>query len=61
MRDVSLKAECIGDKLVLSINGQPIGEVVDEELGIGKVGLVALADQTSGFGSIFDNFWALKP
>ncbi len=56
-----LRADCISDRLELSINGTLVDQVVDGDLPRGDIGLLAgnLAAQESVV--LFDNLSALKP
>ncbi|UCF27014.1 MAG: hypothetical protein JSW42_10235, partial [Chloroflexota bacterium] len=56
-----LRADCIADRLELSINGQLVAQVRDPDLSQGDVGLLAgnLASQENVV--LFDNFSTIKP
>lgn len=56
-----LRADCVADRLELSINGTLVDQVVDGDLPRGDIGLLAgnLAAQESVV--LFDNLSALKP
>jgi hypothetical protein len=51
-----LEAECAGDQLRFSANGEVLGEVNDSSFSSGKLGLVAAALDDQGFQASFDNF-----
>jgi hypothetical protein len=56
-----LQAECIGDELRLSANGQFLGEVRDRDFESGRSGLIAAALDDQGFQAVFDNFTIYTP
>lgn len=56
-----IRADCIGDTLALSINGQMITEVKDTEFSSGDVGLIAGTYDIPGTDIRFDNFVVYKP
>ncbi|MCI0521689.1 MAG: hypothetical protein L0Z70_15700 [Chloroflexi bacterium] len=56
-----LRAECIGDKLKLSVNGEFLAEYQDATFASGDVGLLAGAFETPGTDIHFDNFVVYKP
>jgi len=56
-----IRAECIGDRLSLYVNGIRIGEVNDSELVSGDVGLIAGTYNEPGTDIRFDNFIVRQP
>ena len=56
-----IRAECVGDKLVLSVNGNKLIEVVDSDYSSGDVGLIAGTYDSVGTDIRFDNFVVQKP
>ena len=56
-----LRADCSGANLSLSVNGQKILDVQDQEFKTGEIGLIAGTGETAGADLYFDNFWAYKP
>jgi hypothetical protein len=56
-----LQADCVGNQLVLRVNGQELAEAMDDTLTSGDVGLVAGAFSTPGADILFDNFVVKKP
>jgi hypothetical protein len=56
-----LRADCIGDRLTLYVDGVQIAEVQDQEYISGDVGLIAGAFETPGVDVRFDNFTVLQP
>ena len=56
-----IRADCIGNKLTLYVNGEMIHEVQDDEYIAGDVGLIAGAYDTPGTDIYFDDFTVLKP
>jgi hypothetical protein len=57
----SLRADCIGDRLTLYVNGKKLAEVTDSEFAFGDVGLIAGTYDTAGTDIRFDNFTATQP
>ena len=55
------RAECIGDRLTLFVNGVKIDEVRDSELVTGEVGLIAGTYNEPGTDIRFDNFIVRQP
>jgi hypothetical protein len=51
-----LQAECAGNQLRLSANGELLGEVRDRTFESGRSGLIAAALDERGFQAVFDNF-----
>lgn len=58
---LSLRADCVGDRLSLFVNGEKIAEVRDGEFQSGDVGLIAGAYNTVGTDIFFDNFSVSTP
>jgi hypothetical protein len=56
-----LTAQCVGDRLTLSVNGAPIAEVGDEEYREGQVGVLAAAVEGTGMEARFDDFAIYAP
>jgi len=56
-----LRADCIGDKLILSVNGQELQSVIDNDLDHGDVGILAGTLQDPENVVLFDNFQAINP
>jgi hypothetical protein len=56
-----LRAECIGDTLTLTINGQMVAQVRDSEFISGDVGLIAGTYETLGVDILFANFVVSEP
>ena len=56
-----IRADCIGDRLALYVNGEKIAEVQDSEYTSGDVGLIAGSYDTPGVDIHFDNFMVLRP
>jgi hypothetical protein len=56
-----IRADCVGDRLTLYVNGLKLAEVEDAEFTQGDVGLLAGAYQDGGVDIRFDNFSVLKP
>jgi len=56
-----IRAECIGDRLSLFVNGVKIDEVKDTELVSGDVGLIAGTYNEPGTDIRFDNFIVRQP
>ena len=56
-----IRAECIGDRLTLFVNGVKIDEVRDSELVTGEVGLIAGTYNEPGTDIRFDNFIVRQP
>ena len=56
-----LRADCIGDTLVLFVNGTPVAQAQDTDLAQGDVGLLAGTFAQPGVDVIFDNFVVLQP
>lgn len=56
-----LKAECIGNNLTLSVNGQNLLSVIDNTFTQGSVGMVAGTMTTKGADILFDNLVLSQP
>jgi len=56
-----IRAACVEDMLSLSVNGQELMKVLDDEYSIGGVGLIAGSFEVPGVEIYFDNFVVEKP
>ena len=56
-----LRADCIGERLSLYVNGQRVAQVQDGEFTTGDVGLIAGTYDTPGVEILFDNFFVRSP
>lgn len=56
-----LRADCIGNLLILYANGQVVGSAQDADFSDGDVGLLAGAFEVPGVDVYFDNFVVTKP
>jgi hypothetical protein len=56
-----LRADCVGSKLVLYVDGVKVLEAADDEFASGKAGLVVGDRSTSGTNVLFDNFVVIQP
>jgi hypothetical protein len=56
-----LRGDCIGDALTFYVNGVPVAQAHDPDLGEGDVGLLAGTFDQPGVDVIFDNFFVLQP
>ena len=56
-----VRADCIGERLSLYINGQLIAEAIDLDFPAGDVGLIAGTYDTPGTDILFDNFTVISP
>jgi hypothetical protein len=56
-----LEADCVGEMLRLSVNGEKLVEAQDSDFASGEVGLVAGAFNEPGVDISFDNFIVMKP
>ena len=56
-----LRADCIGDKLILSVNGQELQSVIDNDIDHGDVGILAGTLQDPENVVLCDNFQAINP
>jgi hypothetical protein len=56
-----LRADCVGSKLRLYVNGQELMEAEDADFRAGDVGVIAGAYDVQGVDIFFDNFVVKKP
>lgn len=56
-----LRADCIAENLVLTVNGQELTTEVDYDLENGDIGILAGTMQDAENVVLFDNFSAIKP
>jgi hypothetical protein len=56
-----LRADCIGSRLALYVNGEKIYEVQDSDLVEGQAGFVAGSYSPQGTEILFDNFQVYNP
>lgn len=56
-----IRAECIGQNLTLSVNGQQLLQVTDSQFDRGDAGLIAGTFDIAGTDIHFDNFIVRKP
>ena len=56
-----IQADCIGDELRLTVNGEKLFAVSDADISTGDVGLIAGTFDDPGTDIYFDNFLVLKP
>ena len=56
-----LRADCIGDRLVLYVNGEKIHEARDEQLASGDIGLLVGSYSPQGTEILFDNLQVYAP
>jgi Domain of Unknown Function (DUF1080) len=56
-----IRADCIGSKLTLYVNGQQAATATDTSYTTGDVGLIAGTFDTPGTDVLFDNFKVTKP
>ncbi len=56
-----IRADCIGRRLRLSVNGQFVAEASAAEWQRGDVGLIAGSYALPGTEVLFDNFSVLRP
>jgi hypothetical protein len=56
-----IRAECIGNRLLLWANGEKLAEVIDDDYSAGDVGLLAGSFDKIGVDILFDNFVMTKP
>lgn len=57
----SVRADCVGTKLTLYVNGDQLYSVDDDTYASGDVGLIAGTFDTAGTDMRFDNFAVYKP
>jgi hypothetical protein len=55
-----LRAECIGDRLILIANGHQLLETQDDDFDSGDIGLVVKTRKETGLDILFDNFTLLE-
>ena len=56
-----LNASCIGDELILNVNGQEVLRGNSTDLKPGNIGLIAGAYEIPGIEANFDNLIVVKP
>ena len=56
-----LRADCVGSRLSLYVNGEQVYEVQDTDLAAGEAGLIAGSYSPQGTEILFDNFRAYRP
>jgi hypothetical protein len=56
-----LQADCIGQSLVLKVNGQVAAQAQDAGFSAGEVGVMAGTNANPGVDAFFDNFVVSKP
>lgn len=56
-----LQADCLGDRLIFSVNGQKLAEVQDADYSTGDIGLTAGSFADGGVDIRFDNLMVTKP
>lgn len=56
-----LRADCVGPKLRLYVNGQKLMEAEDEDFRAGDVGVITGTYNVQGVDILFDNFVVKKP
>jgi hypothetical protein len=56
-----ISAVCNGNELSLSVNGQFIDRITDNDFSFGSIGLYVGSDTTGGTDVLFDNFLVNKP
>lgn len=56
-----LRAECVGNRLSLYVNGELVVEAFDDSITKGDVGLIASTYESPNLDVAFDNFIARKP
>ena len=56
-----IRADCIGNKLTLYVNGTEVATATDDEFTGGDIGLIAGTFSTPGTDIHFDNFVVTKP
>jgi hypothetical protein len=59
--DTRLRVDCVGDTLILYIDGEKLLEVRDSDFSSGDVGVLAGAYSTPGVDILFDNFEVRQP
>jgi len=58
---LTIRADCVGDQLILYVNGTQITKASDSDFNHGNVGLTAGTFETPGTDILFDNFIVRKP
>jgi len=56
-----LRADCVGNILTFYVNGVQVAQVLDDDLPLGDVGLLAGTFDEPGVDIIFDNFLVSQP
>ncbi len=56
-----IRAECSGNTLKLSANGQLLANVTDTSFTEGDVGLIAISNETTGLDIYYDHFLVTQP
>ena len=56
-----IRADCIGKKLTLFVNGKQVATATDDEFTGGDIGLIAGTFKTPGVDIHFDNFMVTEP
>jgi hypothetical protein len=56
-----LRADCIGDKLILNVNGRKLTSIEDHDLDSGDIGILAGTMQDAENVVLFDNFSVINP
>ncbi len=56
-----LRADCVGSKLTLWVNGKQVAQAEDTAFQSGEVGLIAGSYDSGGVDIFFDNFIVIKP
>jgi hypothetical protein len=56
-----IQAECVGETLTLSVNGQVLADVRDSDFSTGDVGLIAGTFEEPGTNITFDDFLVRRP
>jgi len=60
-RSNDIRADCVGDRLSLYVNGELLVRVTDDTLGSGDVGLIAGTFGEAGVDILFDDFVVYQP
>jgi hypothetical protein len=56
-----IQADCIGERLILYVNGQKLLEVQDDSMGEGEAGVIAGTRSGDEFSALFDQFVIYQP
>ncbi len=56
-----IRADCVGNKLTLYVNGTRVASATDDEFTSGDIGLIAGTFETPGVDIHFDNFVVSRP